>query len=260
MSRELEDQVAEEQKSASEALESLEQDIVQARPDKPEDDSDLPEKFRGKSKAEIAKSYQELESFNGRRNNEYSDLKRVTDELLNLKEATKVEETPITVDALLDDPGGTINTAMDKNERLANIERQLLQQDLTKAKAGFEGKHPKWQETIKTNDFQDWVNGSPTRQKMFEAADKRYNYEVADELFTLYDDIRQVKATENKQNRDNRIKGNLNAAATESGVGAGKKVKRYRRADLINLQVYQPEKYEAMQVEIRQAYEDGRVD
>jgi len=260
MSRELEDQVAEEQKSASEALESLEQDIVQARPDTTEDDSDLPEKFRGKSKAEIAKSYQELESFNGRRNNEYSDLKRVTDELLSMKEATKVEETPVDVDTLLDNPSKAINNAIDKNERLANIERQLLQQDLTKAKAGFEGKHPKWQETIATNDFQSWVNGSPTRQKMFEAADKRYNYEVADELFTLYDDIRQVKATESKQNRDNRIKGNLNAAATESGVGAGKKEKRYRRADLINLRIYQPEKYEAMQVEIRKAYEEKRVD
>jgi hypothetical protein len=261
MSRELEDQVAEEQKSASEALESLEQDIVQGRPDAvEEDDSDLPEKFRGKSKADIAKSYQELESFNGRRNNEYSELKRVTDELLEMKKTAKAEEVPVDVDSLLDNPSKAINSAIDKNERLANIERQLIQQDLAKAKSGFEGKHPNWNETINTGDFQNWVNASPVRQKMFEAADKRYNYEVADELFTLYDDIRQVKATENKQNRDNRIKGNLNAAATESGVGSGKKEKRYRRADLINLQVYQPEKYEAMQVEIRKAYEDKRVD
>jgi hypothetical protein len=259
MSRELEDQAAAEQQSASEALESLEQDIVQARPDV-EEDADLPEKFRGKSKADIAKSYQELESFNGRRNNEFSELKRVTDELLEMKKTAKAEETPVDVDSLLDNPSKAINNAIDKNERLANIERQLLQQELGKAKAGFEGKHPKWQETIATNDFQSWVNDSPVRQKMFEAADKRYNYEVADELFTLYDDIRQVKATENKQNRDNRIKGSLNAAATESGVGSSRKEKRYKRADLINLRVHNPEKYDAMQTEIRQAYADKRVD
>jgi len=258
MSRDLEDRVAEEQRSASQALESLEQDIVQGRPDTVVDDEDgLPEKFKGKSKAEIAKSYQELESFNSRRNNEFSELKRVADELLQAK---KAPEKPIDVDSLLDDPGGTINAAVDKNERLANIERQLLQQDLAKAKSGFEGKHPNWTETINSSDFQNWVNASSVRQKMFEAADKRYNYEVADELFTLYDDIRQVKAAENQQNRTNRIKGNLNAAVTETGVGSGRKEKRYKRADLINLRIYQPEKYEAMQTDIRKAYEEGRVD
>ena len=249
--------MAEEQQSSAAAMESLEQDIVQGRPDV-DDDVDLPEKFKGKSKAEIAKSYQELESFNSRRNNEFSELKRVADELIQKNKAPP--EPDVDVDTLLDNPSKAINSAIDKNERLANIERQLLQQELAKAKSGFEGKHPNWQETITTNDFQNWVNASSVRQKMFEAADKRYNYEVADELFTLYDDIRQVKAQESKQNRDNRIKGNLNDAATESGVGAGKKEKRYRRTDLINLRVYHPEKYEAMETDIRKAYEEGRVD
>ena len=260
MSRDLEDRVAEEQRSASKTLEALEQDIVQGRPDTvvDDDDADIPEKFKGKSKAEIAKSYQELESFNSRRNNEFSELKRVADELLQAKKAPP--EPDVDVDTLLDNPSKAINSAIDKNERLANIERQLLQQDLAKAKSGFEGKHPNWTETINSSDFQNWVNASSVRQKMFEAADKRYNYEVADELFTLYDDIRQVKATENQQNRTNRIKGNLNAAVTETGVGSGRKEKRYKRADLINLRIYQPEKYEAMQADIRKAYEEGRVD
>jgi len=263
MSKELEQQVEEEQASAQAALEELETDIVQGRPDKPEEEVEspaIPDKFKGKTKAEITKSYTELEAFNSRQGNEIGALRQQMNELMLQQQAPKAEEPPVDVDTLLEDPSKAINNAIDKNERLAQIERKLQQDELIRARSGFEGKHPDWQETIGNADFQNWVNASPVRQKMFEAADKRYNYEVADELFTLYGDIRQVKAQESQQNRDNRIKGDLNAAATETGLGGTKREKRYRRADLINLQVYQPEKYEAMQEEIRRAYEEKRVD
>jgi hypothetical protein len=184
----------------------------------------------------------------------------MTDELLKQKQQPEVESVPLTVDSLLENPSTAINSAIDKNERLANIERKLLSEDLSRARAGFEGKHPEWQEIIATGDFQNWVNASSVRQKMFEAADRRYNYEVADELFTLYADIRQVKAQESQKNRTNRIKGNLNDASTETGTGVGRKEKRYKRAELINLHQHHPEKYESMQAEIRRAYEEGRVD
>lgn len=256
MSTEMEQQIDAEQASASAALAELEQDIVQERPDA---DDDLPDKFKGKTKAEIAKSYTELESLNGRQASEYGQLKRMSDELLQLRQQKTEPEKPVDVDSLLDDPSKTINNVVDSNPRLAAIERQLQQDSLVKAKSRFEEKHPDWSEVMGDQDFQSWINASSVRQSMFEAADKQYNYEVGDELFTLYKEGRQAKAQESKQNRTNRIKGDLNNAATESGIGGAKQAKTYRRADLINLRVYQPEKYEAMQEDIRKAYEEGRV-
>jgi hypothetical protein len=257
MSKEVEDQMFAEQESASAALAELEQDIVQGRPDSTDDD--LPDKFKGKTKAEIAKSYTELESLNGRQASEYGQLKRMSDELLNLKKQKAEPEVSVDVDTLLDDPSKTINSVVDKNERLMRIERQLQQDSLAKAKGRFEEKHPDWSEVMGNQDFQNWINSSQVRQSMFEAADKQYNYDVGDELFTLYKEGRQAKAQESEQNRNNRIKGNLNDAATETGVSGTKSAKVYKRTDLINLRVYQPEKYEAMQEDIRKAYEEGRV-
>ena len=256
MSSDLEQQFDAESKSASDTLAELEQDIVE---DRPGADEGIPDKFKGKTKADIAKAYTELESFSGRRNSEYGELKRMNEELLQLRTEKQAEPEPIAVDDLLDDPSKTINSVVDKNERLARIERKLQQEELGRNKVAFEGKHPDWQDTMNNPDFASWVNATPTRQKMYEAADKQYNYEVGDELFTLWEDLRKVNATEAQQNRTNRIQGDLKDASTETGLGATRGKKQYKRADLINLRIYQPEKYEAMEPEIRQAYAEGRV-
>lgn len=258
MSNDLEQLAALEQKSAADTLAELEQDIVENRPDTKADDG-IPEKFKGKTKAEIAKAYTELESFSGRRNSEYGELKRMNDELLQLRAEKPVDIEPVAVDDLLDDPSKTINSVVDKSERLARIERKLQQDELGRQRIVFEGKHPDWQETMNNPDFASWVNATPTRKKMYEAADKQYNYEVGDELFTLWEDLRKVNAQDAQQQRTDRIQGDLRAAATETGLGTTRGKKVYNRADLINLRIHQPEKYEAMEPEIRKAYEEGRV-
>lgn len=253
MSEELKQQVEAEQASANKAMEDLEQDIVQERPDQVE----IPAKF--KSVEELSKAYTELESHSGRQANDIGQLRKMTDQLLELKKTPAVPERPVDVDSLLDDPSTTINSVIDKNDRLLRIEQQLQQDSLAKARGRFEEKHPDWTDLVKDNDFQQWVNSSQIRQSMFVAADKQYNYDVGDELFTLYKEGRQAKAQESKQNRDNRIKGDLKDAATETGISGTKSTKIYKRADLVNLRVYNPEKWEANEDEFRQAYAEGRV-
>lgn len=68
-----------------------------------------------------------------------------------------------------------------------------------------------------------------------------------------------MNAQDAQQQRTDRIQGDLRAAATETGLGTTRGKKVYNRADLINLRIHQPEKYEAMEPEIRKAYEEGRV-
>jgi len=253
MSEELQQQLEAEKASADRVMEELEQDIVQERPDKVE----IPAKF--KSVEELSKAYTELESYSGRQANDIGQLRKMTDQLLELKKTPAVPEKPIDVDSLLDDPSTTINSVIDKNDRLLRIEQQLQQDSLVKARGRFEEKHPDWTDVVKDQDFRNWVNSSQIRQSMFAAADQQYNYEVGDELFTLYKETRQAKAQESKQNRDNRIKGDLKDAATETGISGTRSAKIYKRADLVNLRVYNPEKWEANEEEFRKAYAEGRV-
>ena len=251
MSKEQEQQ---EHDLAMDALEKLEVDIVEDRPQ-----STLPSKFQGKSAEEIAQSYIELESAYGKRNNEFGELRRMTDELLELKKTPQVAVKPLDVDSLLEDPSGAINTAIDSNPRLSRIEQQLQSRALVEAKQAFESKHPQWQETVTDPQFLSWVNATPTRQKMFAAADKNYNYEVGDELFSTWEEIHQAKAQSNTDNRNNRIKSDLRAASTNQGLSGTTKTKTYRRADLINMRIMEPEKYAAIEPDVRQAYAEGRV-
>jgi hypothetical protein len=82
-------------------------------------------------------------------------------------------------------------------------------------------------------------------------------------LLSTFKQLKQVKtqqvseqvATKGKDT----LKQNLKAATVDTG-GTGESSKRvYRRADLIRLRMSDPDRYEALEPEIRQAYADGRV-
>jgi hypothetical protein len=243
-----------EHDSAMAELEKLEVDIVE---DKPQ--SNLPSKFQGKSAEEIAQSYIELESAYGKRNNEYGQLKRMADELMELKKTPPVAKKPLDVDSLLDNPSTAINDAIDSNPRLSRIEQQLQQQALKEAKQAFESKHPDWNEVNNDPQFKQWVLESPTRQKMYAAADANYNYEVGDELFSTWKQLHQASSKKAGDDRKSRIQDGLRAASTETGLGTAPRQKIYRREDLINMRIMNPEKYAAIEPDVRQAYAEGRV-
>jgi len=69
------------------------------------------------------------------------------------------------------------------------------------------------------------------------------------------------KTQEVKQQAESNRKDALKAGSTESrsssGSGAGGKT--YRRADLIRLKMEDPTRYESLEDDIFQAYQDGRV-
>ena len=90
---------------------------------------------------------------------------------------------------------------------------------------------------------------------MFQRAHQNYEYDVADELFTMYKEASGVKKQESAKNTSKKLK----QAAVETGSTNVVKRKVYRRTDLINLRITDPNKYDAMQDDIQRAYEEGRV-
>lgn len=224
---------------------------------------EMPSKFNGKSAEEIAQSYMELQSEYGRRNNEVGSLRKLTDQLLELKNEAPKDETPkkeVDVDSLLNNPGETINEAVEGNPRLKALEERFTKADRQESLGRLEAKHPKWVDTLQTPEFQSWVMESPIRQRLFVEADTNYDYDTGLELFDMYDLAKGNAVKEAQQERNTNARKSAKQAVTESGGNAeGKPKRKFKRTELIQLKLTNPAKYAAMQEEIMQAYAEKRV-
>lgn len=225
--------------------------------------AELPDKFRGKSTEDIVKSYTQLEQEFGRRNNEVGELRKLTDELLSLQLSEKKEEEEpsyeVNVDSLLDNPQEAISKAVENHPKFKQFEEAQRTASVGQAKASFQEKHPDWQELVTSDDFTSWIQESPVRTSMYQAADKNFDFAVGDELFTTYKALRGQANSHATEEKSSNAKQALKKASVERGSGQGSTKKVYRRADLIQLKLSNPAKYAAMEPEIMKAYEEKRV-
>mgnify|MGYP003639614460 FL=1 len=234
-------------------------------PDEQEQDPEynLPSKFKGKSVDDVVKSYTELEREFGRRNNEVGELRKLTDELLNLQlskeKANQEPEYELNIDSLLDNPNEAISKAVENHPKFKQFEEAQRTATISKAKATFTEKHPDYLELVSSEDFANWVQESTVRTKMFKEADKNYDYETGDELFSTYKALRGVANSNALDEKQAKATQAMKKGSVERGSGQSTAKKVYRRTDLINLKISNPSKYAAMEPEIMKAYADGRV-
>jgi hypothetical protein len=228
----------------------------------------LPEKYRGKSPAEIAKMHQELESRFGQQGNEVGELRRSLDTyILNrLQDGTQTQpkEEENSVD-FFDDPKQAVGNAIKNSPEVKRLleaqqrsERLALQQQLKSS-------HPEYESHLKDGDFQQWIVNSKLRQRLLKQADQNYDIEAADELFSEWENIKKSKAEAagvvvgaDKQARKQEIKKASTGTARGNSSGTSSK-KIFRRADIVELMKNDPRRYENLAAEIRQAYAEGRV-
>jgi hypothetical protein len=122
--------------------------------------------------------------------------------------------------------------------------------------------YPDWQETVKDSGFQKFIGDSATRTEMFRKADSEYRSDLAIELFDWYSKTEmsgktQEAVAEERSKIENAMKKTSSESRSSGDSVGGKKV--YRRADLINLQVTDPNRYATLADEIQSAYAEGRV-
>lgn len=240
---------------ASASVDSLEQDIVENKPE-----PSIPDKYKGKSAEELVSILQDQESYIGKQSNEIGQLRKTVNNAINAQAPKQEPKAPaVDVDSLLDNPEQAVNAVLESNPRLNAVEQKLMQQELNAAKSSFEAKHPKWQETVNTQEFRNFVGETPVRQEMFKAADQNYNYQVADELFTTFEQLQAAKTNAHQEQRTAQRNSDLKAATTETGVSAPSRGKTYKRGDLRELRRNDPEKWEANWPDIYRAYQEGRV-
>lgn len=247
-------------------------DEVETTEPEPEESqgSEVPEKFQGKSFEDVVEMYRNLEKDYGRKGNEIGELRKLTDELLQLEIQQKrnnqqhvnaKEEEVLSDDDWFSSPKQATDKYLEKSslaQEVRELKEKLSSKDREAAHAAFIEKHPDYMDLAQKSDFQEFVSASKYRLDLAQKADQ-YDYEAANELFDLYKAIRPSEgATEVSDKTD---KQEARKKATLEGTGNRNKgtKKVYRRADLIKMKMQDPNRYMAMQDEIMQAYAEGRV-
>jgi hypothetical protein len=245
-------------------------DNVEAGAETPTETPDIPSKFAGKSTEDIIDSYTNLEKELGRKAQEVGELRKLSDSFLQAEVARQhnpQDNTPLEAkdndssDDFFDDPNKAVNKMIENHPKFQQFQQFQAQQAQAGAKAQLEQTHPDFSDVIQDKGFQEWVQGSPIRMQMFQAADS-YNFDAANELLTNWKDRSMISKTQEvKQkaevDRKEALKTGTAESRTSSGSAGGGKT--YRRADLIRLKMENPTRYESLQDEIFEAYADGRV-
>jgi len=226
----------------------------------------IPEKFKGKSITDIISSYENLEREYGRRNNEVGQLRKLTDQLLDLKPQPKEEaqeENKLDADSLLEDPATAIQKAVDNNPTLKAIQERLVSGDRATAKKAFEDKHPDWEATMKDEKFAAWIMKSAVRQKEFLEADQNYDYATGAQLLDDFKELypsQEANGDADAEAEEEKVNEAAKAISTEKKSKSRASTKKiYSRAQIIQLAVDNPAEYERRQGEFRLAYEENRV-
>lgn len=232
--------------------------------EEPEVADDLPEKYQGKSTAEIARMHQELEKRLGQQSQEVGELRRHFDEYVQSSisaQQSSAPEAPAEEVDFFADPAAAVAKAIENHPSLQQAQQVAAEMAKSQALAKLKTAHPDMNEVLQDEKFKEWVSASEIRIQMYQDADQRYDFAKANELLNLYKErasvVKQTEAVE-KQARKNEVKKASTGTARSNPEGASPK-KVYRRRDIIELMNSDPKRYEALMPEIMKAYAEGRV-
>jgi len=239
-----------------------------------ESESEIPEKYAGKSMSEVIKMQQEAENLMNKQSNTLGEtkaelkqqkelIKALLDAQNNANQTTpNLEESVDFEQDFYSDPADAVNKAIENHPELIEARQERKIQAQQHQVGVLEKAYPDWQDRVANKEFQDWVGNSEIRTEMFKKADSDYRPDYAIELFDMFDKVNMIDKTKEVQKaetekRDKALKATTTETRSTSDSIGGKKV--YRRADLINLQVTDPNRYATLADEIQSAYAEGRV-
>ena len=256
------DERTEEEQETTDQLDT--QDTIETpqeeeQPQEPE----IPEKYQGKSVEELVQMHQELEKFSGKQSTEVGELRKVVDDFIQnqtqLEEKAPELQQEDDVDFFVD-PKTAVDRAIDNHPKIKQAEQlgQLQKKQTTMAQ--LQAQYPDLEATLQDPSFAEWIKGSKIRTQLFVQADQQYDYDAANELFSLWNERKSLAdktVSVEKQARKNAVKTASTGNARGTAEGPRKKV--YRRADIIKLMKTDPDRYQSMSDEILKAYSEGRV-
>jgi hypothetical protein len=233
-------------------------------------EDELPEKYQGKTPAELAKMHQEAEKMMGRQSSEVGELRKIVDDFvkvqLSTQQQSRQQESYEAYDDdeeeldFFEDPNKAIDRAIRKHPKVREAEQITAQLKQQEAVARLKAAHPDFADIVQDTNFQEWVKKSKIRTRLLQEADSSYDFDSADELLTTWKERQNIvkeAATTETAARKQQVKQASTGAARGTGEAQQRKV--YRRADIIKLMQTDPDRYMALAGEIRKAYAEGRV-
>ena len=239
------------------------EDTIESPEEVAQEEPILPEKYQNKSLQEVVQMHQEAEKLLGKQSSEVGELRGVVDDYIQTQLAQ--QQAPVQQQEEDDtdffvDPQAAVSRAIENHPSIREANQVTQNYKKQTALSQLQSKHPDMNTIIQDANFAEWIKGSKIRTQLFVQADQKYDYDAADELFSLWKErasvAEQTVAVE-KQARKKQVKSASTGNARGTGQGSRKKV--YRRADIIKLMNTDPDRYAALSEEIFQAYADGRV-
>jgi len=243
----------------------------QQRQDEAGSSFEVPERFKGKSAEEIAKSYVELERLNSQQAQNLGKMRKTVDELLELQlrdtkpspEAPRAK--PVDADALYENPDEAIKSVVTREVKpqVERLEQELLQERVARARAEFAKDYPEWEKDVHDPGFVSWIQERPHRVRLARAGDAG-DFDAARDLWASYYEHRNL---ESKKQDTAKRKQKVKEAALESpGAEVPEPTETFSRAALMEKRLMAKKgdrsadywlKSNAERIAI--AYEEGRI-
>jgi len=171
------------------------EEVAEPEAEVADEDEGLPDKYQGKTPAEIAKMHQEAEKLLGRQSSEVGELRKIVDDFVKTQLATQ-ETAPKQVEEVEEidfftDPQKAVQHAIDNHPKLREAEQASGEMKKAKALAELQNLHPDYGDVIGDPAFGEWIAKSKVRLKLFEQADKGYDTDAADELISNWKERKQ---------------------------------------------------------------------
>jgi len=250
----------EEYASFDEVVEETSEELPEEQPE-----DDIPDKYKGKSAAEIAKMHMEAEKALGRQGGEVGELRKIVDDFVKTQLATKTapvqtEDETIDEDDWYLNPHKAVEKAISNHPKLKQAEQMTLQMQQARAVETLKAQHPDFSDIVQDTSFQEWVMASKIRQQLLAQADQNYDVDAANELLGTWKErvgAVQNVASQEKAKRKEQVKTASTGNANGSGEAPSRKI--YRRADIIKLMQTDPDRYMELADDIALAYAEKRV-
>jgi len=223
---------------------------------------DLPEKYQGKDLKEIIRMHQEAERLIGRQGSEVGELRKIVDDFVKAQTLSKGQPQgeEVADDDYFSSPKEAVYKAIENHPKVKQAEMAVAEMNRSKALNLLQSKHPDYTNILRDPGFQEWIKASKVRSELLIRADKSFDIDAADELFSTWKDRRQAASSTVSAEKQARSK-SIKSASTAVGSGSDEapSAKIYRRADIIRMMQTDPDRYDSMQDEIMAAYREGRV-
>jgi len=226
-------------------------------------DNDIPEKYRDKEIKDIVAMHQNAEKLLGKQSQEVGELRKVVDDFIQSQTVAKQqaqEEDAIDDLDFFEDPKKAVRQLLDSHPSVKQSQKMMAQISKQEALSTLKTAHPDYQKIVADDKFKEWVTSSKIRTELLRKADVEYDFESANELFSLWKERQNIVNDATKNERISRKRA-VKAGNTGSAKGSTERPSRkiYRRSDIVELMTKDPQRYQSMAEEIRQAYAEGRV-